>query len=102
VLESGATGSRPATEHDDITAGDVHSVTESVLWWRSTDPESGPNVGLSVQNSNVIQIALLESGTLTFTSFFHLVFIVIETTMDYQVSSDQDGAMTLSGAGRGA
>jgi len=54
VLKSGTTSSRPAAEHDNIAAGDVHAVTESMLWGRSTHSKTRPLVVLSVENPNVI------------------------------------------------
>lgn len=61
VLLPGTRGLRPAAEQDDVRAGDIHGVVESVLRWGARDTQSRPDKGLSVQHTDVVQVTLLES-----------------------------------------
>ena len=72
-------------------------MAESMLWGRTTHSKTGPNVGFCIEDTDVVKVALLKSGTLAFeTGFLHDFFTVLETSMDYQVSADQNGAVTLT------
>lgn len=75
-------------------------MSKSVLGRGSTHSEPSPNVRLRVQHSDIVQVALLESGTLVVTAgTLHLLLIEPEATVDDEVGANQDGAMSLSGAG---
>lgn len=68
-----------------------------MLRWRATDSQAGPDVALSVQDSDIVQVALLQSSTLMqATSFLHLFFVKPEATVHDQVRPNQNGAVTLS------
>jgi len=99
VLKAGSASSRPAAEHDDIAAGDIHAVSESMLWWSSADSQTRPLVVLSVQNPNVIQVALSKSSALILSSLLHIFFVIPEASVDHQICSDQDSAMAFPRAG---
>ena len=74
-------------------------MTKSVLRWSTADSETSPDESFSVENSDVVEIAFLESCTLfTTTGALHVLLIEVETTVDDQVGADQDGAVALSGA----
>ena len=71
-------------------------MTESVLGWRPTHSESCPDERLSVKHSNVVKIALLERcALLATTRAFHVLLIEVEASVNDQVRSDKDGAVTL-------
>ena len=98
VLETSTGGLGPAAEHDDIGTGDVHGVTESVLGRRARDSETSPDVSLSVEDTDVVEIAFLESSALVVaTSALHTFIVEPETTVDDEVRADQNGAVTLTG-----
>jgi hypothetical protein len=68
-----------------------------MLWGRTTHSKTRPNVGLCIENTDVVKVALLKSGTLALeTGLLHNVFTVLETSVDYQVCADQNGAVTLT------
>ena len=74
-----------------------------MLRWCATDSEARPDVSLSIEHTNVVQIAFLEGRTLCLTAgFTHIFIIEPEAAMYDQVSSDQDGTVPLARTRRGA
>ena len=61
-------------------------MAKSMLRWSPTDSEPGPYECLSVEHPDVIQIALLQGGTLLApTRSLHMLLIEVETPMDDQI-----------------
>lgn len=78
-------------------------MSETVLGWAATYSEASPDKGLSIQHSDVVQVALLERGALlTGSSALHVLFIEPKTAMDDQVGTDKDSTVALAGAWRWA
>ena len=90
----------PASEHNDVGTTDVHRVVEPVLRWGPTDPQAAPYKSLSVENSDIVQISLLQLTANFILGFLDVFNFEVEATMDDQVCPNQDGAMPLSGAWR--
>lgn len=103
MLEPSAACLRPTTEHHNVRARNIHRVTEAMFRRSSTDTQSGPNVGFSVENSNVVEVAFLQCCALMLKpSFRHCFFIVMETTVDHKVSADENCTMAFTRAWTGA
>ena len=86
MLVPGSTSLGPPSKHYNVTTTDVECVTKPMLRWSSTHSQTGPDEGISVQHTNVIQVAFLESCTLVLSaSFLHLLSIEPEATMYNQI-----------------
>jgi hypothetical protein len=96
VKFSGALGLAPSSEHDDVAARDVHCMIESSLWRLSAHSESRPNVGFSVENSDVIKVAVLKSLALVLSSLFEFLLAEVKSSLNHQVSSNENRAMAFS------
>ena len=78
-------------------------MAKPVLGRSTADTETSPDEGLSIENSDIIQVALLEGSSLLATaSTPHVLLVEEEATVDDQVGADEDRAVTFPWAGRGA
>lgn len=100
VLLPRSRGLAPASKEDNVWAGYVHRMVKSVFRWRATHTESGPDKCLSVQHSNIIEIAFLKGAAHTTDVALHVFLTKSETSMDNQVRANQDWAVTFTGTGR--
>ena len=67
----------------------------------TTDSEASPDERLRVENSDIVEIALLQRSTLLArTSSLHVLLIEPETTMDDEVRANQNGTVALAWARR--
>ena len=74
-------------------------MAKPVLGRSAADTETSPDVSFSIENSDVIQVALLEScALLAAASTPHMLLVEVETTVDDQVGADKDGTVTFPGA----
>jgi len=96
ITISGVLG--PATEHDDVTARNIQSVSISSFWGKSRNSQSWPNKGVCIKNPNIIHITTLNISTLIEPTGFEFCFSELETTVDNEVVSDQDASVSLSGS----
>ena len=88
----------PSTKHNDVRTRDIHGVAETMLGWGATHTESRPDVRLSVEHSDVVQIALLEGSALfATTGTLHVLLIEPESAVDDQVGANQDSTVALTG-----
>ena len=71
-------------------------MAKPVLGRSTTDTETSPDVSFSIENSDVIQVALLKScALLAAASSPHMLLVEVETTMDDQVGADENGTVTF-------
>ena len=78
-------------------------MAKPVLGRSTTDTETSPDVSFSIENSDIIQVALLESCTLlAAASTPHMLLVEVETTVDDQVGADENGTVTFPRAGCGS
>ena len=78
-------------------------MAKPVLGRSTADTKTSPDVSFSIENSDVIQVALLESCALfTAASSPHMLLVEVETTVDDQVGADENGTVTFPRARCGA
>ena len=68
------------------------------MFWRcTTNSKTRPNESFRIKNSDVIKIALLESGSLLLaSSFYHVIIVKPKTTMNNEICTYQNCAMAFS------
>lgn len=59
--------------------------------------DSGPCVGISVQEPQIVEVARLELGTLFVACSFLQIVLVVEASEDEEVVGDLNGGVALSG-----
>ena len=74
-------------------------MVKPVLGRAPTNSQAGPNEGLCVEDSDIVEIALLEGAADTAHVCLNVIIVKGEATMNHQVGANQDRAMTLSWAG---
>lgn len=97
MLVPGSASLGPPSKHYNVTTTDVECVTKPMLRWSSTHSQTGPDEGISVQHTNVIQVAFLEGSALVIaSSLLHVLLAILEASMHNQVGANKNGAMSLS------
>lgn len=90
----------PTTEHNNVAARNIQSVSVSCFWRKARDSEAGPNESVSIEHSYVVHITTLHVGALVESAGLELSLAEFETSVDDQVVSDQDACVALSGSRR--
>ena len=91
VLKPSSRSLCPASEQENVGATDVHGVAEPVLRWYARDSESAPHERFSVEHPDVVQVAFLESTSLSFsTCVFHVLIAKPETAVNHKVCANQN------------
>ena len=71
-------------------------MAEPVLRRSTADTKTGPDESFSIENSDVIQITLLEGcSLLAAASTSHMLLVEVEASVDDQVGSDKNGTVTF-------
>lgn len=86
VLVASARSLCPTAKHDDVGAGDVHSMAKAMLRRGTTDSKTGPDESFGIQHSDVVQVTFLQSCTLlASTCAPHVLLVEPKAAVDDQV-----------------
>lgn len=74
----------------------------SCFWRQATDSQSRPDIGIGVQDTDVVEVAVLNVAALVEPTVLELRLSELKPTVYDEVVADQDGGMSLSGSWSGA
>ena len=95
LLSSGSRVYAPASEENDIWATNICSMTVTRKRRGPRNPNSGPLILLSVQNSDIIQIAGLKLSSLPKASIFLTILIEIKSSLNDHIGSHLNSSVSL-------
>jgi len=86
----------PPSEHDDVGSADVHCVIKPVFRRSAAHSQSRPHKRFGIENSDVVEVSLLESSPNLVLGFLNFVSFELEASVNYKVGPDENRSVAFS------